>query len=280
MRRYPLFFVVGVFLGCSYGERIAFVSNRDGSHNIYVMDSEGKRLRRITYGRWDAFPSWSPDGRFISYASKDPSGHLDIWVVDVKKGKRRKLTNDPMDDYSPSWNPRDHRIAFTSNRTGNDEIWVMNADGGNQVNLTLSPKSSDRFPSWSSDGKFIAFVSDRSGREEIWIMNSDGTGQKQLTFGGCIDPAWGSKGRIAFASGLGGNWQIWWMKLGRGGSAPNLIMSPGGSCRWPAWGRGGRRIYYQSDRNGNWDIWCVDVKTGRMKNITRHPATDWMPSCW
>lgn len=281
MRGFPILIVLVFLLGCSYREMIAFVSNREGKQNIYVTDPNGRKVRKVTDGIWDAFPSWSPDGRFIAYSSKDPSGYLDIWIVELRSGRKKRITDDPMDDYAPSWNPRDQKIAFTSNRTGNDEIWVMNADGGNQVNLTLSSKSNDRFPTWSSDGKLLAFISDRSGRDEIWVMNSDGTDQRQLTFGGCIDPAWGKGRKLAFSSSLGGNWKIWWFEIGsKKMNFLNLAIDPGSSCRWPTWGRGGRRIYCQSDKDGNWDIWSIDLKTGKMKNITRHPATDWMPACW
>src|SRR6267142_2167262 len=73
------------------------------------------------------------------------------------------------------------RIAFASDRTGDEEIWVMNADGANQHNLTNNPAASDSRPAWSPDGTHIAFVSNRTGDNDIWIMNADGTSQHNLT---------------------------------------------------------------------------------------------------
>ncbi|MFC1562342.1 TolB family protein, partial [candidate division KSB1 bacterium] len=70
--------------------------------------------------------------------------------------------------------------SFRSNRDGSGEIFVMNADGSNQTNLTNN-SDYDGNPSWSPDGSKIAFDSDRNGKWEIYIMNSDGTNQTRLT---------------------------------------------------------------------------------------------------
>src|SRR5665647_2641198 len=72
------------------------------------------------------------------------------------------------------------KIAFTSDRNGNKEIYIMNADGTDQVNLTNNPKY-DWFPTFSPDGSKIVFLSDRDGIGEIYIVNADGTNQVNLT---------------------------------------------------------------------------------------------------
>ncbi|MCH7920991.1 MAG: PD40 domain-containing protein [Planctomycetes bacterium] len=83
------------------------------------------------------------------------------------------------------------KIAFNSGRDGNWEIYVMNADGTEQKNLTNNP-AYDADPSWSPDGKKIAFSSQRDGNWEIYVMNSDGTGLKNLTNNPATDgyPSW------------------------------------------------------------------------------------------
>ena len=89
-------------------------------------------------------------------------------------------TNNPAGDTNPAWSPDGQQIAFTSNRDGNDEIYVMNADGTGQLNRTNNP-AGDIQPAWSPDGQQIAFESNRDGNEEIYVMNADGTGQLNRT---------------------------------------------------------------------------------------------------
>src|SRR5262249_23662211 len=96
------------------------------------------------------------------------------------------------------------RIAFVSNRAGNDDIYVMNANGTGLTRLTDNP-ANDGQPAWSPDVKRVAFVSSRTGNDEIYVMNADGTSVTRLTKNAAIDrdPAWSPTGtKIAFASNL------------------------------------------------------------------------------
>ena len=97
----------------------------------------------------------------------------------------------------PAWSPDGNRIAFASERDGNWEVYVMNADGTNIINLTKHPAKDGR-PDWSPDGNRIAFSSDRDRKDdddknvEIYVMNADGTNPINLTNHPAIDssPAW------------------------------------------------------------------------------------------
>jgi Tol biopolymer transport system component len=104
-------------------------------------------------------------------------------------------------DGSPAWSPDGTRIAFSSERDGNAEIYVMKADGSGVTRLT-NTKADDGDPSWSPDGKRIAFVSGRNGKAEIFTMNADGSDQKTLVSmdrGDAVDPRWSPDGAtIAF----------------------------------------------------------------------------------
>ena len=98
-----------------------------------------------------------------------------------------------VEDRDPSWSPDGSRIAFTSYRDGNWDIYVMDADGSNQQRLTDNP-AVDRMPSWSADGSRIAFVSGRDGNWDIYVMDADGSNQQRLTdnvapwLGSCLIP--------------------------------------------------------------------------------------------
>ena len=141
------------------GERIAFISRRDGhfigefglSSEIYVMDADGKNTRRLTNNRKDDWaPSWSPDGERIAFAAdrKGDDVNDEIYVMDADGGNQRRLTNNRVHDKSPSWSSDGKRIVFSSYRDGNAEIYVMDNDGGNQQKLTNNPRHTNGGPAW------------------------------------------------------------------------------------------------------------------------------------
>ena len=107
-----------------------------------------------------------------------------------------------IEDRGPFWSPDGSRIAFTSQRDRNDEIYVMDADGSNQRRLTNDP-AQEWWSSWSPDGSRIAFVSNRDGNNEIYVMDADGSNQQRLTNNPAGDsiPSWSADGsRITFQS--------------------------------------------------------------------------------
>ena len=131
--------------------------------------------------------------------------------------------------------PQKAQIAFYSNRDGNDEIYVMNADGNNPHNLTNNP-ANDSGPAWSSDGKMIAFFSDRDGNYEIYVMDADGNKQRNLTNNPAMDmdPAWSPDGKtIAFSSYRDSDWKIYVMDAD-GNNQRRLTNNPSQDA-WPSW---------------------------------------------
>ena len=131
----------------------------------------------------------------------------------------------PVHDGAPSWSPDGSRIVFHSNRDGNGEIYVMNADGAEIRRLTHH-EASDGDPSWSPDGTKILFDSDRGGTFDIWVMNADASDPRQLTEGPGRDlaPAWSPDGeRIAFMSDQVGAFQIYVMDAD-GGNQRRMTM--------------------------------------------------------
>ncbi len=124
----------------------------------------------------DQNPAFSPDGQSILFSSKrNVNGeNLNIWKMGIGEELTAALTSEQEADSvnmpGSSWNGSSDRICFSSDRTGNDNIWMMNPDGGDLVELTKNP-AKDWEPTFSPDGRKVAFESDRSGNLDIWIID-------------------------------------------------------------------------------------------------------------
>jgi TolB protein len=171
------------------GNRVIFSSNRDGNHEIYVTNLGGDNVKRLTFRpEDDRWPTFSPDGRSISFQSNLGSPALtDVFVMNADGTGVTRLTEANAFDQMPAWSPDGMKIAFMSARDGNAEIYVMNKDGSNETRLTNSP-GLDARPSWSWETGWIFFTSARDfelpstlPKFEIYKMKSDGSNPVRLT---------------------------------------------------------------------------------------------------
>ena len=175
-------------------------------------------------------------------------------------------------------------IAFESYRNGNAEIYVMNADGSGQTNLTNN-SGNESSPVWSPDGSKLAFSSDRDGNAEIYVMNADGSGQTRLTNNTATDgePAWSPDGsKIAFNSDRDGSVDVYeiYVMNADGTSQTRLTNNTTVDIR-PAWSPDGSKIAFDSDRDGNLEIYVMNANGSGQANLTNNPANDataaWSP---
>ena len=187
------------------GRKIIFTSSVGGGHgDIWIINSDGTNPKQLTMNNGNNYnPSWSPDGKYIIFTSS-LDGEPSIYRMKTDGSEIHLLANNGSE---PSWNPDGKKIAFVrcldkeieSNIPGkvmivdNPEIFVMNSDGTDQLQLTNNPDY-DIHPKWSLDGNKIAFVSRREENEScpiydlksggtlgIYIMNPDGTELKLIT---------------------------------------------------------------------------------------------------
>jgi Tol biopolymer transport system component/DNA-binding winged helix-turn-helix (wHTH) protein len=153
------------------GRRVAFVSNRSGSDEIWVCGSEGENPVRLTSFRGPLVgsPSWSPDGRQIVFDCR-PEGNADIFTVSSEGGQARRLTDDAAEDIVPSWSRDGRWIYFTSNRGGRLQVWKLAVDGGQALQVT---EQGGFDPVESPDGQWLYYTADR-GSSAIWRMPTAG----------------------------------------------------------------------------------------------------------
>lgn len=119
------------------GTRIAFASDRTGSYEIWVADSEGHQPMQITSfgGPQTGSPRWSRDGRWIAFDSR-PDGHADVYVVNSGGGEPRRLTSEGSEDRTPFWSADGRWIYFVSNRAGGNQLWRVPFEGGTAGQVT------------------------------------------------------------------------------------------------------------------------------------------------
>ena len=235
--------------------RIAFMSTRnvDWDAEIYLMTPDGEQIRRLTeQPKSDFEPAWSPDGKRITFVS----------YRDLKQIPGRGVIR--------------------------GEIYVMNADGTNPINLTRSVERAESVSSWSPDGKQIAFTSaelfnaDLLANSDIFVMDADGGNPINLTNHDALDqtPDWSPDGlRIAFTSLRDANWEIYVMNAD-GTNPINLTNHPAKDGR-PDWSPDGNQIAFTSDRDGNLEVHVMNADGTNPINLTNHPAEDnhasWSP---
>lgn len=181
-------------------------------------------------------------------------------------------------------------IAFESYRDGNAEVYLIDEDGSNLVNLSNNA-GYDGTPSWSPDGRRIAFTSQRDGNPDVFIMGADGADPQRLTDSGGFNtvPAWSPDGnRILFVSNrtynipveggrieVPGNAKLWVMDADGGGA--ERLTSALGLDQFGSWSPDSQSVVFMSVRRGDPEIFMLDAK-GVETNLTNHPAKDLNPA--
>ena len=156
------------------GSRIAFVSQRDGNAEIYIMNADGTGSTRVTNDpQPDGRPSFTPDGQALVFHSARNGGKQQIWAVNVDGSGVTQLTRDSVNS-SPTISPDGQTIAYVSTRNKDTDIWLMARDGSNQRQFTRSPQQRESEPRFLRDGTLAYLVERRENNRTVQqVMRAD-----------------------------------------------------------------------------------------------------------
>jgi serine/threonine protein kinase/Tol biopolymer transport system component len=232
---------------------------------VSVSDSE-KPVSLVSLGQASHQPTISRQGNRLVYAVW--TWNPDIWRAEVSGWDRPppavKLIASTRSDGNPQYSPDGSRVAFSSERSGNSEIWVCNGDGSNPAQLT-SLESHSGTPRWFPDGRRIVFDSQTEGPPDIYVIDTDTRVPRRLTSDPSDDvtPSVSHDGKwIYFSSTRTGRWEIWRLPS-EGGQAVQMTHE-GGVI--PFESPDGKVVYYQKTLGGS-DVWEVPVAGGEETKV-------------
>lgn len=261
------------------GKDLIFASPRKGQVRLWRVPVAGGEPYALSIGERGFGPAVSYRGVRLAYVV----GNFDsnIWRTDLRGPTPRhtKLIASSQLDENPEFSPDEKRIAFDSNRSGSREIWLSDADGSNQVQLTHFEEPGAGHPSWSPDGRQVVFHADARGHGDVYVVKIDG-GSPRLLMPGEFDsflPYWSHDGRwIYFASDRTGTVEIW--KVPAEGGDPQQISRRGGFSPYES--PDGEFLYFSQLTSGK--IWRVATAGGEPTPLPGMPALkdklSWKPS--
>jgi len=272
----------------SDGRHIAFSSNREGYYDLYLMTDSGADQKPLAvFDADDRQPHWAippaPVLDELAFAARaSQSEFFNIYRASASETEIGSDENS--DETMPDWSPDGTRLAFASNRSGNYEIYITNADGsGEPLQLTDRP-GSDMNPDWSPDGSQIAFESKLdTGSWNIWIMKTDGSEMRNITQnlpGDQGNPAWSPDGKqIAFSSNIGSDFDIYLINADGSGGVEQLTSLQGNEF-YPSWSPDGNLIVFRGTSllSDDRQIFVVDRNGRGARQLFSSTANDDTPA--
>jgi TolB protein len=262
---------------------IYYVSSRSGAKEIWQMDYDGEGQHQLTHlGEISLSPHISPDNDRVAFSTIGKGGWT-IRMYSMVLGRLVGFSSPGGTTLSPAWASDGAHLAFSSDRTGDSEIWVTDASGGSPHQITVF-KGPDVSPTWNpKTNAQICWVSGRTGLPQIYIMDSDGANVQRMTDGGyATSPSWSPNGQfLTFA---------WDRKYGPGApGGQDIYVMDIASKRWtqlthdagrndfPSWSPDGRHIVFQREQGHHVEIWTM-LADGTEQHSLTHDSNDSMPN--
>jgi TolB protein len=262
--------------------RVAFVAGEKGQSHLYMVDIDGRNLRRLTQSPSIVMgPSWSPDGTqiaYLSYASGSPA----VYTVNVVTMEITKFSSFEGLNSSPAWSPDGKSIALTLSKDGNPEVYIISLDGKTRKRLTYY-SGIDTSPSWAPNGIELAFTSDRAGSPHIFVTDVQGLSPRRISYGSYYNtsPSWSPEGDlIAYVSRLEGRFQIF---AADPFGVTSTQLTYAGNNEDPDWSPDGMHLVFCSTAGGNSAIYIMNRDGGNKTKVfdglvnPRNPSWSGLP---
>ncbi|MDT8442171.1 MAG: Tol-Pal system beta propeller repeat protein TolB [Desulfuromonadales bacterium] len=261
-----------------FSSRLAFISDRTGHSELWLMDVDGHNPIQLTNHRSIVLnPDFSPQGKeilFTSYYDNNP----DLYRKEIYTGQEARVSFKDGLNIAGRYAPNGRDIALTLSRDQNPEIYVIDRTGRIRSRVTDS-WGIDSDPSWSPDGRQITFVSSRAGNPHLFIADLESGTARRLTVNGKYNatPDWNPKqDLIAFTRMENGRFDVYTIRTD-GSDERRLTFGPGNQ-EHPRWSPDGRFLTYSSDRDGKRAIFVMRADGTGARRLTaptstsRHPA--------
>jgi TolB protein len=265
--------------------KIYFVSSRSGTKEIWAMDYDGQNQHAVTHlGTISLSPRVSPDNTRIAFASLGREG----WAVRMYSLELGRLVSFPAgvaggSNQSPAWSSNGAKVAFSSSRSGESDIWVADASGASPRRITSS-HGPNVAPTWNPrTNAQLAWANGHNGLPQIYTMDQDGANVQRLTDGGyAVSPSWAPNGQLLtfswnrkYGPGAPGGYDIYIMDIAS--KRWLQLTHEAGSNDFPCWAPDNRHIVFERTLGKHADIWSM-LADGTEQHQLTHTGNNFMPN--
>jgi TolB protein len=271
-----------------FDTRIAFISNRSGKKELWVMNFDGSNLQQVTnYENLVLSPTWSADGEqllFVGYPKNPRKETPQLFYATPGDDRFRAFRRLPSNVIAPYWVRGTDQIIATLSHEGDSELYWIHSNSGDLKRLTIS-NGIDVSASVSPDGKMMVWSSDRTGNPQIYVQSLSSAGEvadrpRRISYEGKYNtsPDWSPHGSNIAYSGLTDDNKINIFVTRPDGLMTTQMTANIKNNEHPSWSPDGRRLVFSSNRDGIYHIYTMTVDGKNLRQLTQGKYNDTMPT--
>ena len=221
-------------------------------------------------------PEFSPNGNYLAYHSHSAEHFFDIFIKNMVTGVAENITNNKGYDTDASWSPDSRQLIFSSNQSGQWDIYLYDLES-KQTTLLITGPAMDNQPIWSPDGRKIAFLSRRAGTSQIYLYDRHNKRQTKLsnTEYSIFHPSWSDDGdTIIFDQSVDGKGIIYQLNV-KTGQSKKLFEAKGSSISAELHHD---KLFVTTKRASSWDIIEFDLKTKKIVDLAATSVDEMKPN--